>query len=124
MTDSDFRRSANRQLCGRYVARLTDEQLLTFVKDFLAGQIFTSAQAQRGAPDMGMIFMPLIFGALEGWEEKDIREIGILYEYLHKAGPRAVNGYPMFTSFRMMHRDDWERCRKAIEREQERKIEV
>lgn len=58
--------------------------------------------------------------------DEDWASVGIFYEYLDKAGPRSVNGWPSFLSMRLMHVDDWERCRKAIVREQERqeRIEV
>lgn len=50
--------------------------------------------------------------------------IGIFYEYYDKAGPRSCNGYPMFMSFRILNRPDWERVWKAYEREAKRREEI
>lgn len=44
-------------------------------------------------------------------------EIAVIYEYMDKALPRSINGYPCFTSFHVLNRADWERARKAIYRE-------
>ena len=55
-----------------------------------------------------------------------LKQIGCIYEFVDKAGPRSINGYPIFFSFRMIHTDDWARAAAAIEREEKRreKIEV
>jgi hypothetical protein len=38
---------------------------------------------------------------------------GMIYEYMEKAGPRAINGNPVFLSFRMIGIDD---TKKVLER--------
>jgi hypothetical protein len=48
-------------------------------------------------------------------------DVGIVYEYYDKAGPRGINGYPMFTSCRILHREDWDIVRPAVQREYERR---
>jgi hypothetical protein len=48
-------------------------------------------------------------------------DLGVVYEYYDKAGSRGINGYPIFTSLRLMHREDWEIVRAAVIREQERR---
>jgi len=48
-------------------------------------------------------------------------DLGVVYEHYDKAGPRGINGYPMFTSLRMLHREDWEVVRAAAIREQKRR---
>ena len=40
------------------------------------------------------------------------------------AGPRGINGFPMFFSLSVLHKEDWERVKAAILREQEREVEV
>jgi hypothetical protein len=52
------------------------------------------------------------------------RDLGILWEWMHKAGPRSVNGYPIFFSLRIMHREDWNRALKAIIREEKRRESI
>ena len=48
-------------------------------------------------------------------------DLGVVYESYDKAGPRGINGYPMFTSLCMLHREDWEVVRAAVIREQKRR---
>jgi len=52
--------------------------------------------------------------------------IGIVWEYMKQANPMGINGMPTFFSMRIMHREDWDRCRKAINRqlEAQRDLEV
>lgn len=49
------------------------------------------------------------------------RDVGILYENYSEAMPRGVNGYPMFMSFRILHKDDWAIVKAAVSREQKRR---
>lgn len=122
-TVEEFRRKSWRQLKRIGVGRKSEEELREFVIDFLAGRIFTSAHMTNSA-SLGLVFMPLALGALSDWPDEDWADIGIIYEYLDKAGPRSINGMPSFFSLRIMHRDDWLRCIKAIQREHQRQQEI
>lgn len=60
--------------------------------------------ATQCPPDMiTSVFMPLL-GGLTGM---DTTKIGNILEEYAKAGPRSINGYPMFFSCRIIHIDDW-----------------
>jgi hypothetical protein len=48
--------------------------------------------------------MPIGLGGLGG---VDVDQIGAIIEYLDKAGERSINGYPIFMSCRVVHKDDW-----------------
>jgi hypothetical protein len=50
-----------------------------------------------------------------------VKDLGIIWEYVDKAGPRAVNGCPMFFSCHLMNREDWGRAYDAIQREAKRR---
>lgn len=100
---------------------LPEETLKEFVRGFCDGRIFTSAQVSGDSQVLGMVFMPLLFGALNDLEYSSI---GVVYEYLDKAGPRSINGYPIFFSMRMMNVSDWAKCREVIDREMERREEM
>lgn len=52
------------------------------------------------------------------------QHLGLFWEWMSAAGPRSVNGYPIFFSCRIMHTEDWERARRAIIREQERRESI
>lgn len=54
------------------------------------------------------------------WFREHTEQIGVIWEYLAQAGPRSINGMPMFFSCRFMHREDWQRALAAYERERER----
>lgn len=56
---------------------------------------------------------------LSGFQAGRMSDLGVIYEEYSKAGPRSINGYPCFFSFRVLSRNDWERARKAINRELE-----
>lgn len=105
--------------------RLSDDKLREFVDDFVSNRIFTSAHLRdQEANLLPMIFMPLGLGALSSLQPDSLSQVGCLWEYLDKAGPRAINGRPMFFSFQMLHIDDWERAKAAITKEQERRKNI
>jgi len=109
------------------VDRLSDDQLKSFIIDFVSGRIFTDLEISHVTGNnslMTMIFMPLGFGAISDWSKDRIASIGRIYEYFDAAGPRAVNGFPMFTSVRFLHKEDWERVLPAIEKEAKRRSEI
>lgn len=102
------------------IPRLTDSALVDFVLAYCDGKILTSENVRQ--PDLlPMIFLPIALGGLSGMGERDLKKLGIIWEYYAAAGPRAINGYPTFFSCRLMRIEDWERAVKAIEREMERR---
>lgn len=52
----------------------------------------------------------------EVWIKAQTDEIGIVWEYHSKSLPRSINGLPCFMSCRIMHKDDWERATKALDK--------
>jgi hypothetical protein len=91
--------------------RKTDDELKQIAIDILEGRIFTDQMVReldKNGPIIGSIFMPLLWGALKDTPEEELKDIAIIYEYLDKAAPRSVNGYPTFFSFCIMGRDDFE----------------
>jgi hypothetical protein len=95
--------------------------LAQFVLDYCDGKVFTSLDL-RGRNDLlPMVFMVIACGAFAEWKEEDVADIGVIWEYWDQAGPRSVNGFPIFYSAHYMHKDDWEKARKAIPRELDRR---
>jgi hypothetical protein len=46
------------------------------------------------------------------------QDLGILYGKMSEAvGSRSINGFPFFGSVYMLHKDDWRRCKAAIDKE-------
>jgi hypothetical protein len=90
---------------------MPDEELRKLAVDYVENKIFTSTQI-REEDLLPTIFMPVLFGLFSGWTKEELKEVGFLYEYLTEAGPRAVNGYPIFFSCRVINRNDAERFRE------------
>lgn len=59
-----------------------------------------------------MVFMPLIVMEKEEYKKMVDNDVQCLYEEWSKAGPRSINGYPMFMSMGMLTRED---CRRAFD---------
>ena len=59
-------------------------------------------------------FMVLIFMKKEHFEALNAAKIAHVYEYIEKAGPRSVNGYPSFFSARYIDVDDMKKVAARI----------
>lgn len=100
-----------------------DEQLKVFIRGVLNGDLFVSDQVRE--PNMlSMVFLPLAFGALATWSKAKVNKVGIIYAPMSAALPRSINSYPCFGEMRMLNKDDWNRARLVIVREQERQKNI
>lgn len=108
---------------GLQLTRLSDDELRKFVREYLAGEIYTSDNV-RNQNDITLVFLPAAMGAFSQYNPDSLNDIGILWEYMNKALPRGINGMPMFMSLHVMHRLDWAKARKMIVREEERLKEM
>ena len=102
---------------------MSDEELRAFVDDFVSGWVFTDRHV-RDPNVLASVFMPLVFGALADWSDTGRNRIGLIWEYMSKAGPMCVNGYPTFFSMRLMNVEDWAIVQKAAQREFERRKNI
>lgn len=110
---------------GLKIPKLTDAKLREFVDDFVSNRIFTLQHIPVHSQDLvGMIFMPVAFGLFSKYSSDSVKTIGTIYEHMSTAGPRSINGYPIFMSCKMLHVKDWERARKAILVEEERRKSI
>jgi hypothetical protein len=108
------------------IPKLSDEKLREFVDDFVSNRIFTSAHLHENeaATMLSMVFMPIALGCFSKVQEESFKNVGVIWEYYSKAGPRSINGRPIFFSLNVLHIDDWERAKKAINREIERRQNI
>lgn len=95
----------------------SSHDLRQLAMDMANGLVFTSDQVRESSQDMlGLIFVPLIFMPDEHREALVKAEIVMIYEYISKAGPRSINGYPIFMSCLMLDKRDaarvWELVRE------------
>jgi hypothetical protein len=89
------------------VTRLPAAELRKLAVDLRAGQVFTSAHVPADQQDaLPMVFMPIALGGLRQLTKKELDDVGLIYEYLDKAGPRAINGFPSFFSMHFLNKDD------------------
>ncbi len=82
--------------------RLTEDDMRTLARDWVEGRIFTHADIKE--PDMMRSVFMLV--GLGGLGDIDTSQIGMIYEHLSHAGPLSINGYPMFMSLRIVHKQD------------------
>lgn len=86
----------------------SDDELKQLAMDIADGKVFTSSHVpdhdQRLIPS---IFMPLMFMGPE--KAKEMGDVTLIYEYFDKAGPRSINGYPMFFSMTALKREEHDR---------------
>jgi hypothetical protein len=99
------------------------EELVRLVRGLCDGAVFTSAhlEAANQLNMLGMVFLPISLGGLSRMPKRDIEKIGVFYEYLDKAGPMGISGYPCFFSVHILNKEDWEKVRVATKREDERR---
>lgn len=89
---------------------LEDREAREIALDIVAGRVFGSwAVPEHDTQLLGAIFPPLILGA------RLPPNAGALYEYLNNAGPRAINGYPIFFSCRVLTVDDLGLVQKHVD---------
>ncbi len=82
----------------------TREELIKIAKDLKEGKIFCDGHIPEG--DERMITSIFMILALADTTELMASQPGMIYEYLSEAGPRAVNGYPIFMSMNVLNRED------------------
>lgn len=95
-------------------ADLPPDQLFQLAQDFIAGKVYTDRHCPEGM--LGSVFLLLGLGAFAGATQEQLAQVGMIYEYLDKAGPRSVNGCPMFLSMRMLSAADVPRLKETCER--------
>jgi hypothetical protein len=69
------------------------------------GEIWTDRHC-NSARDVFSCFMVLGLGGKKVAEQMESRKIGLVYEYMSKAGPRAINGMPCFFSCQMLTQNE------------------
>lgn len=84
---------------------LTCEEIKKLADDIYKGMVFTDRHIQN-PDDISRVFIPLALLKKEQIEELKVDSPGLIYEYMDKAGPRSINGMPMFCSFRFLSQED------------------
>lgn len=99
-------------------------ELLKLARDIIAGDVFGSWSI-RNTHDIRMVFMTIALGAYSKGVPENLAH---LYEYVSEAGPRSVNGMPMFMSHRSINHSDFEKLdnlvKTLLERQKEEDAEL
>lgn len=80
----------------------TNAELKQLAVDMRAGRIFTSAQIENPANNLKSAFMVLALMDQKQLDDLKAEKPGLFFEYMDKAAPRSVNGYPCFFSFSIL----------------------
>lgn len=88
----------------------SDKDLKQIAKDIYLGKIFTDRHISNKNM-IASVFMPLIFLRTETKNGKNFIDSNpvLLYEYLDKAGPMAINDMPMFTSMQSLNKEEFDK---------------
>ena len=72
--------------------------------DIVDGKVFTDKHIPDNQQHMlTRVFIPLMLGGLEQINQDGLLDnVGMIYEYYSEAGPRGINGMPIFMSFRYL----------------------
>jgi len=81
----------------------SEAELRQLAIEMVEGKIFGDWQVDDDAT-VRLVFLPLSFCG----PAQLPRNIGGIYEYVNQAGPRAINGYPMFMTMQFMTDKDRE----------------
>jgi len=101
---------------------MDEKELRQLALDVAENKVFGTFHLREHEQGLvGNIFMPILF--MDEKQHKDMKEKDIfhIYEYNTEAGPRSVNGCPIFFSMRMISKKDWIQCVKYIEQYRARK---
>lgn len=101
--------------------RKTDEEITNLARQLYRNEIFCSFQLPKDqlASLLPMVFMPIFFldkETIKQWQADGIQHF---YADMKYAGPRSINGYPIFTVMQGLNKEDGERlCTQYLKIEQ------
>lgn len=89
---------------------MTDEEVNEFAKRIYRNEVFTSWMIHKGEEHLiDCIFMPLIFMDDVTRKQLQAEKITHFWAEMSEAGPRSINGYPIFMGMGTLTQSDSER---------------
>lgn len=87
---------------------LSEDELKQLAIDIKESKVFTDRHIdpKEDPGILASIFLPIALGAFAGIAQEQFQEIGLIYGYIQQAGPRSVNGYPVFFNMQMLSNAD------------------
>jgi hypothetical protein len=90
---------------------LPKRNLRSLALEIVEGKVFGSWSINNPNTDLHLVFMVLLF-----CKKEDIPEdTAAVYEYVDQAGPRSINGMPIFTSCRFLSQDEYKEVCEHIQ---------
>jgi hypothetical protein len=93
---------------------LTQQELVALARDFYGNLVYSLWDIQDSSL-VTSVFMILNFldqETLDKWKDEPP---GLIYEYLREAGPRSINGCPIFMSARFLTKGDADKLLKILQ---------
>lgn len=104
---------------SKEIPRMTTEAMEKFITGYCNKQIYTDQDCPENL--LHLVFMVLTFSDLS---DTNLDNLGLIWEWTNEAGPRGINGHPTFFSCSLMHKKDFEICKKAIKQELKRREDL
>jgi hypothetical protein len=86
--------------------------------DIVEKHVLTDQHLRNNMRLLHHVFIPLALGGLDNIDPNDV---GLIYEYYDKSGPRSINGYPTFFSMYLLNKKDAEWTLKLVAQLQEQR---
>jgi hypothetical protein len=89
--------------------KIKDEELKQLAKDCVNGKIFSTDHIPKEDRSKVLsIFAPIGLMDDAQYTEFSRKKPEFIYEYLDKASPTSINGYPIFFSFRYLNKKEYD----------------
>ena len=102
--------------------------LKEIAKGIHKGEIFTSQHISPNEASniLGMVFMPLMLMGEADRQQMIVQKATVFFAYNKDAGPRSINGYPIFMSVNWLNDAEWVKILQYIKKLEkfEKELEV
>ena len=85
----------------------TDEELKKIALDLYSGKIFSDRHLRNPETEIPMVFQVVNLMTEEAVKELEAKKPVFAYEYLDKANPIGVNGYPTFLTMSYLCEEEY-----------------
>src|SRR3990167_7622079 len=98
-TPQPHRKHQKRKVKPMVITRSSEEDIAGLAARYVRGEIFIAGTKEQIE---GAFQVVLLLGGAEALAEHT-KDAGLLWEEYRRAGPIGQNGYPVFTSFNVLH---------------------
>lgn len=99
--------------------RMSNAEVKKLAHDLVTNQVFMSDRIRDPEKELTLVFPVLLWLKKQDTQKLKKDQIAHFYEYNKEAGPRAINGYPMFFSCHQINITDY---RRVIEEERRMRV--